>query len=216
MHAGLVANRPMCHSAYFEDLRLPRICPTRKSEPGSAQLPRLKELPNATWPTVSGVSCRRITCCLPSPTPHSRCSPRPRQAIMYTRHNTIRNCPPARLREPLHLNAADCPDLRIRSQREPPVFRAQYQALVQKPHTTRAPWSIALHKSPHKRHRLRVKVETAHSALLSRQQSLEATAKVRGAINDLFCLQANVLLGISFESYRITGGQYVTATTPTE
>ncbi|OHW96953.1 hypothetical protein CSPAE12_04385 [Colletotrichum incanum] len=178
MHPGITMNRRICHSSHFEDARLPSICPTRKSEPGSTRLPRLDELQPTTYPTptVSDVS-RRSTYRHPSRTPRSRCCPQPKHTE-HTRQCTGESCRRAGLRRPISLNAAAYYDSWIRYQREVLLFWARHYARVEKSQTTRAPWNVPTHESAREGHTPRVKLETAPCALVSRQNRLDAPSTI--------------------------------------
>lgn len=111
MHAGIIVCQRMCHSSHSDNIRLPSICPTRKNEPGFTPLPRLAELPPATFPTPTvSDTCRKITCSQPSRPRQSCRRPQPRQTE-YTG-----------LRRPLSFNAAAYYEWWMRYQSEVLIF----------------------------------------------------------------------------------------------
>ncbi|KAK1965663.1 hypothetical protein LY78DRAFT_563916, partial [Colletotrichum sublineola] len=174
MQSGILMRRHMSYFSPFEDARLPSICPTRKSEPGSTPLPRLNELSPATHLTspVSDVS-KRSTYCHSSQAPGTRCCPPPRQTE-HTRRCTGENHRQTGLRRPLPLNPACYYHSWLWHQREMFMSWVQHYTRVQKSQITRAPWNVVTYKPPLKKPKPRVKLETAPSALVPRQNRLEA------------------------------------------
>ncbi|WQF90486.1 hypothetical protein CDEST_15500 [Colletotrichum destructivum] len=150
-------------SSYFEDVRLPSICSTRKTEPGFTPLPRLVELTPSPYltPTVSDVS-RRPHHQPARPRPTYRRQPWQAESI---RQHTDEGSRLPRARRVLPPNAVVYLDTTMQYQIEIlPIWLHNYHARTQKSRTSRAGWNLSTHRLLLGRHRTCVTLHTARCA----------------------------------------------------